>query len=69
MQPIGLKGSKLLSDIIKDAKIPTFKKKDILVLTYQETIIWCVGIRISSKHIANNHSKEIIKITLQNIQE
>ena len=69
MQPIGLKGSKLLSDIIKDAKIPTFKKKDILVLTDQETIIWCVGIRISSKHIANNHSKEIIKITLQNIQE
>ena len=69
MQPIGLKGTKLLSDIIKDAKIPTFKKKDILVLTDQETIIWCVGIRISSTHIADNHSKEIIKITLQNIQE
>jgi len=69
MQPIGLKGTKLLSDIIKDAKIPTFKKKDILVLTDQETIIWCVGIRISSSHIADNHSKEIIKITLQNIQE
>ena len=69
MQPIGLKGSKLLSDIIKDGKIPTFKKKDILVLTDQETIIWCVGIRISSSHIADNHSKEIIKITLQNIQE
>ena len=69
MQPIGLKGTKLLSDIIKDAKIPTFKKKDILVLTDQETIIWCVGIRISSTHIADNQSKEIIKITLQNIQE
>ena len=69
MQPIGLKGTKLLSDIIKDSKIPTFKKKDILVLTDQETIIWCVGIRISSTHIADNHSKEIIKITLQNILE
>jgi tRNA(Ile)-lysidine synthase len=69
MQPIGLKGSKLLSDIIKDAKIPTFKKKDILVLSDQETIIWCVGIRISSTHIADYQTKEILKITLQNIQE
>jgi tRNA(Ile)-lysidine synthase len=64
MKPIGMKGSKLISDILKDAKIPANKKKDQLVVVDQEKIIWCVGFSICRDAIATSHSK-IIKLTIE----
>jgi tRNA(Ile)-lysidine synthase len=64
MKPIGMKGSKLISDILKDAKIPANMKKDQLVVVDQEKIIWCVGFSICRDAIATSHSK-IIKLTIE----
>ena len=64
MRPIGMKGSKLLSDIIKDAKTPSHLKKDILIVEDDENILWCVGIKISAEAIATEESKQIIKVSL-----
>ena len=65
MIPLGMKGSKLLSDIIKDAKIPTNKKKDVLVLEDENKILWCVGIRLGANSIANEQTKNILKISVK----
>ena len=65
MIPLGMKGSKLLSDIIKDSKIPTNKKKDVLILEDENTILWCVGIRLGANGIANEHTKNILKINVK----
>lgn len=65
MRPIGLKGSKLISDIIKDAKTPSHLKNDILVLTDSEDIIWCVNIKVGAKASANEKSDKIWRIIVQ----
>jgi tRNA(Ile)-lysidine synthase len=64
MSPIGMKGSKLLSDIIKDAKVDFNKKKDILILEDEKQIVWCIGIRCSKHVIAKEDSSKIWKINL-----
>lgn len=65
MKPLGMKnGSKLLSDIIKDAKIPSSKKKNIWIVEDLDKIIWCVGILISEEIKTNSNSENLIKITV-----
>jgi len=64
MKPMGMKGSKLLSDIIKDAKTPSHLKKDILIVEDDEKILWCVGIKISAEATATDNTKQIIKVSL-----
>ena len=64
MRPMGMKGSKLLSDIIKDAKTPSHLKKDILIVEDEEKILWCVGIKISAEAIARDNTEKIIKVSL-----
>lgn len=64
MKPIGLKGSKLISDIIKDAKVPSHQKNEILVLTDDENILWCVNHKVSSIANANTSSKSILQVSL-----
>lgn len=70
MKPLGMKnGSKLLSDIIKDAKIPSSKKKNIWVVEDGEKIIWCVGILISEEIKTNAKSESLIKITINHSKQ
>lgn len=61
----GMKGSKLISDIIKDAKTPSPQREQILVLEDDSTILWCVGIRIGSFSIATEKSELIWKIVVE----
>ncbi|MEI8117042.1 MAG: tRNA lysidine(34) synthetase TilS [Flavobacteriia bacterium] len=65
MQPIGLKGSKLISDILKDDRVPSSEKSARFVLCDHEKIICCIGHRIDRRSIASNESKLIIRIEIQ----
>ena len=65
MNPIGMKGSKLISDIIKDAKVPSNEKKDVLVLVDDEKILWCVGIRCGNEVVAGDESDIIWEICVK----
>ncbi len=47
MRPIGLDGSKLVSDLLIDAKIPLERKASTYVLVSDERIIWLCGSRIA----------------------
>ncbi len=64
MYPIGMKGSKLISEIIADARITADAKNLVLVLHDDEDIHWCVGLKIGKKAIATVDSKGILKVTL-----
>ncbi len=59
--PIGMTGSQLVSDIIKDAKLTTQEKNEVLIVHDKENIHWCVGLKIGRKALAHKSSKEIIK--------
>jgi len=64
MRPFGMNGSKLISDIIKDAKTPSCNKKEVLVLTDDEKILWCVHIRCGAEAIATLETDRIWEIKI-----
>ena len=49
IQPLGMKGSKLLSDFYTDQKINILEKGDIPLLCTENEVLWIVGYRISEK--------------------
>lgn len=64
MKPVGLQGSKLVSDILTDAKVPHSVRSHQLVLTDDEKILWCVGFAIGREAIATKDS-EILRVGLE----
>jgi tRNA(Ile)-lysidine synthase len=52
INPIGIKGSKLVSNILKDAKVPRSKRKNIWLLVDEEKILAVVGYSIDKRAIA-----------------
>lgn len=48
MVPFGMKGRKLLSDMMTDLKMSTFdKRKQLVVIDNKGVIVWAVGLRVS----------------------
>jgi tRNA(Ile)-lysidine synthetase-like protein len=47
MKPVGMTGSKLISDILNDAKIPSYQRENQFVVEDEGKILWCVGHCIS----------------------
>lgn len=48
MRPFGIKGSKLLSDIFSDLKLPVTAKPQVYIVDSPEGILWVPGIRNSA---------------------
>lgn len=68
MKPIGMNGSKLISDILTEAKLPSMEKENALVLVDDEKIIWCVGLKISREAMPNVQSESVVSVWLENIE-
>jgi tRNA(Ile)-lysidine synthase len=61
---VGMKGTQLISDIIKDAKLPPIEKSNILLLVDDHHILWCVGLKVSSVALSDKNSRQFIKVSL-----
>ena len=59
--PVGMSGSQLISDIIKDAKLSAQRKEDVLVVHDNDNIHWCIGLKIGRLAIANKDTEQILK--------
>lgn len=64
IEPVGMKGSQLISDIISDAKLTAIEKQNVLIVHDDKTIHWCVGMKVGRKAVASNSSKKILKIKI-----
>ncbi|MBK9147644.1 MAG: tRNA lysidine(34) synthetase TilS [Flavobacteriales bacterium] len=65
IRPIGLGGSKLISDILIDAKVPMTEKDSTHVLVNGTgEIAWLVGHRIGEGHQATGQSTRVLRIAL-----
>ena len=64
MIPLGVNGSKLISDIIAEAMIPAAEKEQVLVLHDAQNILWCVGLKIGAKAIAKPSSEILVKCSV-----
>lgn len=62
MRPIGMKGSKLISDILSDAKIPNHVRQHQLVVHDNQKIVWCVGFAVGRDAVVVNGG-EILKVS------
>lgn len=49
MIPLGMKGSRLISRMLTDLKLPLSEKKQVQVLCDNEKIVWLVGFRIDER--------------------
>lgn len=62
--PLGMNQKKKLSDFFIDKKIPTIKKRNILVLISGNDIVWVIGYRIDNRYKIHPDTKNIMQISL-----
>ncbi|MCI5057418.1 MAG: tRNA lysidine(34) synthetase TilS, partial [Flavobacteriales bacterium] len=64
MIPLGMKTSKLVSDMLTDAKLSKFEKEKTLVIESNGIIVWLVGQRISELVKITPQTNNIISVSL-----
>lgn len=63
MQPYGMKGRKLLSDLMTDLKMTVFeKRRQLVVVDSQGAIVWAVGLRVSDFVAVSDVTKTVIEL-------
>ncbi len=67
MSPLGMKGTRLISDIISDAKLDKKQKSEIRVLERKSDgeIIWVTGLKRSRHELISEDCIEIFRATLK----
>lgn len=67
LKPFGMRGKKLVSDLLTDKKVPIWEKAEQLVLCDSEgEILWLVGRRTSANHAISEQTKRILRLKLLN---
>ena len=60
--PLGMKGSKLLSDFFVDQKFTEWQKRNVFLLTSADgTILWVVGHRIDDRYKVTSETKSVLR--------
>ena len=63
--PVGMKGSKKLSQLFKDKKLSLIEKEKIWLLSdANDTIIWVIGMRQDNRFISTENTKNRLKISV-----
>ncbi len=63
--PLGLKGTKKVSDFLNEQKISSLKKKEQLVLTNRGQIVWVIGLRLDERFKINKNTEKVIELCLK----
>ena len=63
--PLGMKGSKKISDFLNEQKIPSANKKEQLVLTNSGKIVWVLGLRIDDRVKITRDTKRVYELCLK----
>jgi tRNA(Ile)-lysidine synthase len=63
--PLGLKGTKKVSDFLNEQKITSSKKKEQLILTNKGRIVWVLGLRIDERFKITKNTKRVIELCLK----
>lgn len=63
--PIGMQGSKKISDYLNDIKINSFEKKKQLVLENMGKIVWVIGRRLDDRFKLTSETKKVIELCLK----
>jgi tRNA(Ile)-lysidine synthase len=69
MRPIGLNGTKLISDILIDAKVPRHVKERTHVLLSGGEVVWLAGHRVAEGFQARPGMRQVVVIRWDPLQE
>ncbi|MBL0340404.1 MAG: tRNA lysidine(34) synthetase TilS [Bacteroidetes bacterium] len=61
--PLGMKGSKLISDFLTDEKLPVAEKELVYLLLSENEIVWVLGQRLDEKYRITSSTLEAWKCT------
>ena len=61
IQPFGMEGTKKLSDIFIDRKIPKGKRKRIPLLADLKSVLWIPGIALSQRVKITDMTEKVVK--------
>ncbi len=61
-QPLGMKGSKKISDFLTDLKIPLNEKDSVKLLISNGEIVWVVGLAVSERYKITQNTKKVLKL-------
>lgn len=65
MQPFGMTSTRLLSDIMRDARLSAAQKRGLLLLTRNGEILWAVGLRPSALFAVTPSTNKFIRLELK----
>jgi tRNA(Ile)-lysidine synthase len=60
--PIGMKGTKKVSDYLNDVKINSFEKENQLILENKGKIVWIVGRRLDERYRVTSNTKKVLQL-------
>jgi tRNA(Ile)-lysidine synthase len=63
--PLGMKGSKKISDFLNEQKVPSANKKEQLVLTNNGKIVWVLGLRIDDRFKITKNARKVYELCLK----
>lgn len=64
MQPYGMKGRKLLSNLMTDLKMTVFeKRRQLVVVDNQGVVVWAVGLRVADFVAVTEVTNEVFELT------
>ena len=65
MHPYGMKGRKLLSDLMTDRKLTLFeKRRQLVVVDARETVVWAVGLRSCQQAAVTANTAQVLELRL-----
>jgi tRNA(Ile)-lysidine synthase len=64
-RPLGMEGEKKLSDFLVDAKTPRDRKRHVLVLASDDTIVWVCGMRIDERFKVTDETTNVLRVEMQ----
>ncbi|MEO8232676.1 MAG: tRNA lysidine(34) synthetase TilS [Ignavibacteriota bacterium] len=63
--PIGMQGTKKISDYLNDIKINSFEKSEQMVLENRGRIVWVIGKRLDNRFKLTSKTKKALKLCLK----
>jgi len=62
MRPLGMSGTKKLSDVMMDAKVPARHRSKIPVVREGDRVVWVAGIRLSEAHRVTPDTRRVVRL-------
>lgn len=63
MKPLGMAGTRKLSDLLVDEKVPKRLRAAVPVVRDGENIVWVAGVRMSEDYRVTGHTETVVRLT------